>query len=208
MLHSTRFANLPTLILALLGLTLLGGCSVFEDSALKKDVAELRQQVDKLQELISPAPVKLEAYKEYGFTLPLPQGGAVQTAGISGNANASKDQGQLTAFAGGVGMVLIWTKQTIEPTQAVQGAFEVLQASQPSGVFRPVNQGTLTVDSQTGQYGSFAALDKDQKVISIGAIGSWSCKNSQNFVMTAVGANQQDVETSFQAFSTGFKCPV
>ena len=202
MLHPTRFANLPALMLALLGLALLGGCG----SELKKDVADLRQQVAKLQDLVAPTPVKLEAYKKYGFTLPLPQGGGVQTAGISGDANASNDNGQLTSFAGGVGMVLIWTKQQMEPTQAVQGAFEVLQASQPSVVFRPVNQGALTVDSQTGQYGSFAALDKEQKVISIGAIGSWSCKNGQNFVMTAVGANQQMVESSFQGFSTGFKC--
>ena len=205
MLHSTRFAKLSTLMLALFGLALLGGCSS-DGPALKKDLAALQQQVDKLQELVAPTPVKLATYKEYGFTLPLPPG--VQTAGLSGNEKASNDQGQLTSFGGGVGMVLIWTKQKMEPAQAVQGAFEVLQASQPSGVFRPVNQGELTIDSQIGQYGSFAALDQNEKVISIGAIGSWGCKNGQNFVMTAVGANQQAVETSFQGFSTGFKCPV
>ncbi|RLT41500.1 MAG: hypothetical protein DWI58_08540 [Chloroflexi bacterium] len=192
--------------LMLLSLVVLTGCSNKEDSALKKDVSDLKESVAKLQAAIAPTPVKLAVYKQYGFTLPLPDGLVPQTAGI-GSASPSNDQGQLTSSVGGVSMVLIWTKQKMEPAEAVQGAFEVLKAAQPAVVFRPVNQGEIKVDGQAGQYGAFAALDKNEKVISTGAIGGWNCKNGANFTMIVSGAVQAAVEGSFQGFSNGFKCP-
>ena len=195
-----------SLAVMLLGSVVLTGCSVMGDTALKKDVSDLKESVAKLQAVIAPTPVKLAVYKQYGFTLPLPDGLVPQTAGI-GSASPSNDQGQLTSSVGGVSMVLIWTKQKMEPAEAVQGAFEVLKAAQPAVVFRPVNQGEIKVDGQAGQYGAFAALDKNEKVISTGAIGGWSCKNGANFTMIVSGAVQAAVEGSFQGFSNGFKCP-
>ena len=192
------------------GALLLTGCSGGgDDAALKKDVESLKASVAKLEKatgLATPEPRKVSEFKDFGFKLPLPDGLQVQTAGLAGAAKASNDEGQLTASSGGVGMVLIWTKKSIDNKAAVQGAFELPQSSQPTLEFKPVSQGDLKVDSQTGVFGSFAAQDKQQKVAAVGAIGSWACKG-QVYTLTVAGSNQQAVEGSFSGFSSGFKCP-
>lgn len=84
----------------------------------------------------------------------------------------------------------------------------MLQASQPGLTFRPVNQGEIKIDGQTGAYGAFGALDKNEQLVSVGAIGAWSCgANSPTYAMTVAGTNQQATEASFQGFTNGFKCP-
>ena len=209
-----RGEHLKRLMTALAALAasvfVLSGCSGGGDAALKKDVDELKASVAKLEKatgLATPEPRKVSEFKDFGFKLPLPDGLQVQTAGLAGAPKPTNDEGQLSASSGGVGMVLIWTKKSIDSKAAVQGAFELLQSSQPTLEFKPVSQGDLKVDSQTGVFGSFAAQDKQQKVAAVGAIGSWSCKGGQVYTLTVAGANQQAVEGSFAGFSSGFKCP-
>jgi outer membrane murein-binding lipoprotein Lpp len=174
--------------------------------SLRDDVLELRQQVEALQAgTTTEAPATaIMTFTDYGFTLPVPEGLELQVAGIGG-AEASADAGQLTASAGGVTMVLIWTSGDLTAGQAVQGAFEVLQASSADLDFRPLNEGDLEVDGQVGSFGAFAAEDGDT-VLGIGLIGGWTCGAAPTYSITVIGRDLEPVQSSFEGFTSGFAC--
>lgn len=187
---------------------LLAACS----SADARRIADLEARVGRLEAttatrtLSQPGPVgKSVVFNEFGFSLPVPEGTEVRSAGLSG-AKASKDEGQLTAVAGGVTMALIWTKQTVAPKDAVQGALQALISAQPALAFRPLNEGTTQVDGRPAAFGAFGAYDNQQTLASVGVIGAWAC-NAGTFSMTVVGANRSAVESSYQGFTNGFRCP-
>ena len=148
---------------------------------------------------------KTVAFKDFGFTLPVPDGVAVKSAGLGGG-QAGREEGQLSAVAGGVTMALIWTKQSIPPKDAVQGALQVLVSAQPALKFRALNEGDMKVDTRSASFGAFGAYDDKQTLTSVGVIGAWSC-GTGTFSMTVVGANQTAVESSYKGFADGFKCP-
>ncbi|TAK74709.1 MAG: hypothetical protein EPO16_10325 [Dehalococcoidia bacterium] len=195
-------------------LLVLGVAAVALSACGSKDddrIADLEGRVDRLEAAAkvsasaSPTPVgKTTTYKEFGFSLPVPEGVEVKSAGL-GTAKASKDEGQLTMSAGGVTMALIWTKQTIAPKDAVQGALQVLVSAQPALTFRPLSEGDMKVDNRTAAYGAFGAYDKQQALSSVGVIGAWSCGGG-TFSITVVGANQAAVESSYTGFTDGFRC--
>ena len=120
--------------------------------------------------------------------------------------SATPEQGQLAVATGAVSMVLIWTSGELTAVEAVQGAFEILQASQPDLNFQPVNQGEITVDGEAGAFGAFGALDPDETVLGIGLIGGWSCPAGPTFSMTVAGTDLDTVESSFSGFTDGFRC--
>lgn len=174
-------------------------------------IANLEGRIDRLEAAAkvsagaSSTPIgKTITYKEFGFSLPVPEGVDVKPAGL-GAAKASKDEGQLTVSAGGVTMALIWTKQTIAPKDAVQGALQVLVSAQPALAFRPLSEGDMKVDNRAAAYGAFGAYDKQQTLSSVGVIGAWSCGGG-TFSITVVGANQAAVESSYTGFTDGFRC--
>lgn len=173
--------------------------------SLRDDVLELRQQVEALQAGTTEAPATaITTFTDYGFTLPVPEGLELQVAGIGG-AEASADAGQLTASSGGVTMVLIWTSEELTAGQAVQGAFEVLQASSAELDFRPLNEGDLEVGGQVGSFGAFGAEDGDT-VLGIGLIGGWTCGAAPTYSITVIGRDLEPVQSSFEGFTSGFAC--
>ncbi len=177
-----------------------------ELDAVTADVATQREQLDQVLALLAtPTPMPTVEYREHGFTLPVPEGVEVRTAGI-GEANATPQQGQLAVTTGEVSMVLIWTSGELTAAEAVQGAFEVLQASQPDLNFQPVNQGEITVGGETGAFGTFGALDANEAVLGIGLIGGWSCPAGPTFSMTVAGTALATVETLFTSFTENFRC--
>lgn len=203
----------------LISATLLGACSSSADTSelesqlsdlntkletVTADLATLREEFSEVQVLITPAtPVPPTEYREHGFTLPVPDGVELQVAGIGGG-EASDESGQLTASAGGVTMVLIWTSAGLAPGVAVQGAFEVLQASAALD-FRALNEGDIEVDGESGVFGAFAAEDGDT-VLGIGLIGGWTCGEAPTYSITVIGADPDSVQGSFEGFTNGFKC--
>lgn len=207
---STVVTRLPRLLPCLLLLSsfaaLIIGCGSKDDAR----VTDLETRVARLEANTSSgaaaAPVgKTVAYKEFGFTLPIPEGVEVKSGGLGG-AKPSRDEGQLSAVAGGVTMAMIWTKQEIPAKDAVQGGLQVLISAQPSLQFRALNQGDIAVDGRAAAFGAFGAYDDRQALKSVGVIGAWSC-GSGTFSMTVVGANQAAVESSYKGFTDGFKCP-
>ena len=173
-------------------------------TTLGEQVATLKEQVDALQAIVNPTPVPTKGFADFGFTFPVPETLDIQVAGI-GTDPASPENGQLTASAGGVSMVLIWTSDELTPEQAVQGSFEVMQASTPDLVFQAVNQGDITVDEQTGAFGAFSAF-KGQETAGIGLIAGWSCGDAPTFALTVVGQDLTSVESSFNGLTSGFSC--
>lgn len=99
---------------------------------------------------------KVVTFKEFGFSLPLPEGAEVKSGGLSGG-RPGKDEGQMSAVAGGVTMAMVWTKQAIPPKDAVQGGLQVLVGAQPGLQFRAINQGDMKVDGQAASFGAFGA---------------------------------------------------
>lgn len=173
-------------------------------TALGEQLATLKQQVDALQAIVNPTPVPTEAFADFGFTFPVPSTLAIEVAGI-GTDPASPKAGQLAANAGGVSMVLIWTSEDLTPEQAVQGSFQVLQASTPNLVFQAVNQGVITVDKQVGAFGAFSAFN-GQQTAGIGLIAGWSCGAGPTFALTVVGQDLASIESSFNGLTSGFSC--
>ncbi len=210
-----RIATIATILVALgLSVLTLSACSSDTDtSALEVSVEELRADVDALKQQVqelqvsvtdAAAPPPVTTFTDYGFTLPVPDGLELQVAGIGGE-EASIDAGQLTASAGGVTMVLIWTSGGLTATQAVQGAFEVLQASTSGLDFRPLNEGELEVAGQVGSFGAFAA-EGDGTVLGIGLIGGWTCGTAPTYSITVIGQDLDPVQSSFEGFTNGFGC--
>lgn len=209
---------LGALALGALTSVALVGCT--DTSALEARVKALEEKSAKVEQAAAPkttaaAPAAPAApagpvigeYKDYGFSLPVPQGVQVKAAGI-GTAAASKPEGQITATAGKTSMVLVWTSAKATPEASVQGAFQVLAASQAAMTFQPLNEGEFKVDARDGAFGAFGALNKDKAVVGVGVIGGWSCSDGRSFALTVAGDDLAQVQSSFAGFTGSFRCAV
>ena len=110
-----RHLTLVLLVLSALAL----GCTSKSDASLRA----LETRVVRLEQAAASggaatAVGKVVTFKEFGFSLPLPEGAEVKSGGLSGG-KPGKDEGQLSAVAGGVTMAMVWTKQVIPPNAAM-----------------------------------------------------------------------------------------
>ncbi len=176
--------------------------------ALEAKAAKLEEQgavsVATAAQTAAPAQAILE-YRDHGFGLPLPEGVQVREAGI-GTAAASAQDGQLTASAGNTSMVLVWTSSEATAETSLQGAFQVLAASQPEMTFQPLSEGKFKVDSQDAAYGAFGALNKDKLVLGVGVVGGWTCADGRSYALTVAGDDLTQVQSSFAGFTGSFRC--
>ncbi len=171
-------------------------------SSLEESVARLEAAA---AEAAGAPDAAIIAFNEFGFTLPLPDGVEVQSSGLAGG-QAGREEGQLSAAVGGVGMALTWTKLTIPLKDAVQRALQVLVAAQPALKYEALNAGDMKVDTRPGSFEAFGVYDDNQTLMAIGVIGAWSCGTS-TFAMTVVGEDPAAVESSYEGLTDGFKCP-
>lgn len=154
---------------------------------------------------VTPAPPEaVEPMTDFGFTLAVPTGLEVTTAGVGGNAAASADAGEASASDGQVAVVLVWSTDPATPEEAVAGAFELVRAASTDLDFVPTNQGDLAVSHTDGAFGAFQA-ERDGIEAGVGIVGGWRC-DARVFSLTVLGTDAVAVESAFAGLVGGFGC--
>lgn len=208
-----------------LALLITGACTGGTDddrvSELEAEVASLEEQLAAAQAQLggagdstSPpqgaptvAPTTGDAtvtMTEFGFTLAVPSGLEVASAGIEGDAEPSATAGQISAADGQVAVVLLWTSAETSAEEAVAGAFELVRAASTELDFAPTNQGPLTLVDTDGAFGAFQ-VERDGVEAGVGIVGGWRCE-SRVFSLTVLGADAAAVESAFAGLVGGFGC--
>jgi hypothetical protein len=145
----------------------------------------------------------------YGFAFPLPEGIEPTYVGIN-DAEATEESGSLLASAGGVSVLLLWTKPEtpLSPGDSVTSSFEVLKAN--SGLdfaLLGAGQDAFTVDGQSAAYATFSALDANSNTVGVAVIGGWTCEvDGRAFALTVTGTQEESVSTSFFELVNAFGC--
>lgn len=175
--------------------------------ALAAQFETLEARVDELAGLLAtPTPVSVLTYSDYGFSIPIPESVEVRTAGLTTDSPSS-EAGTLAASAGGTAVLLLWSSDGLNSSEAVQSAFDVLQQATPNMDYVVSSVGDLSVDGEDGDFGSFAALSADNELLGIGLIGGWVCGSTgRTYALTVTGAERTPVQSSFARLTDEFKC--
>ena len=150
----------------------------------------------------------LTTYDQFGFSLRLHRRTNISSAGWTEN-EASAIQGVLSFDYGGVNALLRWIPaQGVTSETMLVDSYNILRNAQTGISFNPVNEGQLTVSSEPGAFGSFAAADAAGSTVGGGVIGSWICPASTTaFALTVTGADATTLQIRFQRLLNSFGCP-
>ena len=150
----------------------------------------------------------LTTYDQYGYSLRLNRQANISSAGWT-EPEPSQSQGVLSFGYGGVTALLRWIPAEGVTSEAMLvDSYNILSNAQPGLRFTPVNEGRITVSSEPGAFGSFAAADAAGAILGGGVIGSWFCPVSTTaFALTVTGPKATTLQIRFQRLLDSFSCP-
>lgn len=153
------------------------------------------------------APALLTSFNDYGFTLKLDLGAAVESAGWT-EAEASASQGLVSFAYGGVNTNLVWgPPEERTPLTFLADTYNLLRASQPNTTFDSISEGDVTINGQTGVYGGFKATTRAGDTLGGGIIGAWLCPDDNTaFRLTLIGDDATVVQLRFDRMLDNFAC--
>ena len=149
------------------------------------------------------AAASVTTFDQFGFTLTIDLGSAVQTA--QGSAG---EQGAINFPLGEVNSILTWVPQEgSSPLALVSGTYDILKANQTGVSFDSINDGEITVSGQSGVYLGFKSTDDTGASLGGGLIGAWTCTGEGTaYTLTLTGADASTLQIRFDRLLENFNC--
>ena len=131
---------------------------------------------------------------------------------------AENDSGLVLFDYNGVSVSLYWTPWTASVDELLNSSYSLLTNSQPSVEFSAINDGPITVNSDSdgseleGKYASYS-VKTAEGTLSGGLMGVWVCKPSapsgsidRGFTLRASGADATTTQLRFNRLLGAFQC--
>ena len=156
----------------------------------------------------TPTPTPAVTYTvvdDFGFTLSIDGEVDVENSGLTGD-QATADEGIIFFEYGGANAILLWFEDNeSDIDEVLSDSYTSLVESQSDLTFSLINEGSVAVGTDSGQYLTFVTNSASGDTGG-GITGSWRCSLQTVFALTVTGADATVVQVRFKRLVDGFAC--
>jgi len=156
----------------------------------------------------TPTPTPAVTYTvvdDFGFTLSIDGEVDVENSGLNGD-QATAEDGIIFFEYGGANAILLWFEDNeSDIDEVLSDSYTSLVESQSDLTFSLINEGSVAVGTDSGQYLTFVTNSASGDTGG-GITGSWRCSLQTVFALTVTGADATVVQVRFKRLVDGFAC--